>query len=82
MVRVSVRAHSPASRRRLQVFRGEVAQQGFHFRDVGGIFTKRVIVGNRFGFRIDEEFVGVAPAGFAEERGAPLAEYFSSFSCS
>ncbi len=60
-------------------FLGEMAQQGFHFRDVGGVFTKSVIVGNRFGFRIDQEFVGIASAGFAIERGAPLAKDFLKF---
>jgi len=32
-----------------------------------------------FGFRINEEFVGIAAAGFAIERGAPLAEDFLEF---
>ena len=56
-----------------------MAEQGFHFRDVGGVFAESVIVGNGFGFGIDQEFVGVAAAGFAIERGAPLAKDFFQF---
>ena len=57
-------------------FLGEMAEQGFHFGDVGGVFAEGVIVGDGFGFGVDEEFVGVAAAGLAVEGSAPLAEDF------
>ena len=60
-------------------FLGEVAEHGFHFGEVGGVFAEGVIVGDGFGFGVDEEFVGVAAARFAEESGAPLAKDFFEF---
>ena len=60
-------------------FLGEVAEHGFHFGDVGSVFAEGVIVGDGFGLGVDEEFVGVAAAGLAVERGAPLTKDFFEF---
>ena len=60
-------------------FLGEVAEQCFHSGNVGSVFAEGVIVGDGFGLGVDEEFVGVASAGFAIERGAPLAKDFFEF---
>ena len=66
-----------APRKRLQVFRERWLSKDC-VRDVGSVFTKGVIVGNQFGYRIDQEFVDPS-AGFAIERGAPLAKDFLKF---
>ena len=56
-----------------------MAEHSFHFGEVGGVFAEGVIVGDGFGFGVDEEFIGVAAARFAVERGAPLAKDFFEF---
>ena len=42
-------------------FLAEVAQHGVELGAVGGVFGKRVAVGDGFGFGVDEKFVGVPP---------------------
>src|SRR5262249_16055106 len=55
-------------------FLREMAQQGRKGGGVVGVVGEGVIVGDGFGFGVDDEFVGIAAAGFAIERGTPLAE--------
>jgi hypothetical protein len=57
-------------------FLREMAEHGFHFGDVGGVFAEGVIVGDGFGLGVDQEFVGVAAACFAIKGCSPLAEDF------
>ncbi len=51
-----------------------MAEHRFHFLDVPSVFSESMIVGNGLGFRVDEEFIGIATSGFAEKSGAPLAK--------
>jgi hypothetical protein len=60
-------------------FLGEVTEHSFHFGEVEGVCAERVIVGDGFGFGVDEEFIGIAAARFAVESGAPLAKDFFEF---
>src|SRR5271157_110770 len=57
-------------------FLGEMTEEGFHLLHVVCVFAEGVIVRDGFGFGVDQEFVGIAAARFAVERGAPLPEYF------
>ena len=61
-------------------FLREMAEERFHLRDIEGVFAESVILGNGFGLGVDQEFVGIAAAGFAIESGAPLAkDFFEAF---
>src|SRR5208337_1710855 len=62
-----------------QAFTGflrEVTEQGFQLLHVVRVFPEGVIVRDGFRFGVYQEFIGVAAARFAIERGAPLAEDF------
>src|ERR1700739_3810235 len=54
----------------------EMAQERLHLRNIPGVFPECMIVGNGFRLGVDQEFIGVARAGFAKEGRAPLSEYF------
>src|SRR5256885_11753925 len=58
----------------LASFLRKMAEHGIQRGQVVGIFAKGVIVRNGFGLRVDDEFVGIAAAGFAIERRPPLTE--------
>jgi len=58
---------------------GKVAEQRFHGGDVGRVFAEGVVVGDGLGLGVDEEFVGVTPAGLAIKRCAPLPEDLFKF---
>src|SRR5260370_6252423 len=53
-----------------------MAEQRGERRVVVGVFAKSMIVRNGFRLCIDNEFVGIAAARFAVQRGAPLTENF------
>lgn len=58
---------------------GKVAQEGFHPGDIRRVFAEGMVVGDGFGFGVNQEFVGVPSASFAIESDAPLAEDFLEF---
>ncbi len=60
-------------------FLREMAEEGFHFHDIVCVCAESVIVRNGFGLGVNEKFVGVAAAGLAVKRRAPLAEEFLQF---
>src|SRR5215475_13899784 len=58
----------------LASFLRKMAEQRVKCGEIVGVFTERVIVGDGFGFGVENEFVGVTATRFAIESGAPLAE--------
>lgn len=55
-------------------FLREVAESRFKQRAIVRIDAKSLVMRNRFGFGVDEKFVGVDAVRFAEQRGAPAAK--------
>src|SRR5690242_16326690 len=60
-------------------FLRKMAEHGLKRGGVIGILAKRVVVGNRFRFSVDDKLVGVAASCFAVERFAPLAKDLLEF---
>ena len=65
-VSVTVRREAPASRRRLAAFWHKIAERGFEQLAVARVFAESLIVRKRFWFGIDEKFIGIDAARFAE----------------
>ncbi len=55
-------------------FLRKVAEHGMERGQIVRVFAEGVIVRDRLGFRVDDEFVRIAATGFAIERRPPLTE--------